>query len=80
MIVNSLIDLFLGIVRLAFNGLEIVGLPLQYINTLSTITAYGIWIVGLDVMAIIVTTIVGWWTIKMTVGLVIWIWELLPLT
>lgn len=80
MIVNSLIDLFLGIVRLAFNGLEIVGLPFQYISTLSTITAYGIWIVGLDVMAIIVTTIVGWWTIKMTVGLVLWIWELLPLT
>lgn len=80
MIVESVVDLFFNTVLLAFQGLEIVGLPFQTINALNTILVYGTWIVGADLMAIFATMIVTWWVIKLTVGLVIWIWELLPLT
>ena len=80
MIVETTVQLFFAILRGAFSGLEVVGLPLQLINTLQTILVYGIWVVGADIIAIFVATIVAWWGIKFTVGLVIWIWELLPLT
>lgn len=80
MIVTSLLDLFFNILRLAFSGLEVIHLPMQLINTLQTITVYGIWIVGADILGYFVTMIVGWWAIKFIVGLVVWLWELLPLT
>lgn len=80
MIVSGTVDLFFAILRGAFSGLEIIGLPLQFINTLQTIMVYGVWIVGADVISIFVTTIIAWWTIKLAVGLVVWLWELLPLT
>lgn len=80
MIVESMVDLFFGLLRNLLGGFEIIGLPYQYINVLNTITAYGVWIIGADVMAIFVTTIIAWWTIKLAVGLFVWVWELLPLT
>lgn len=80
MITESLLDLFLGIFRLLIGGFEIVGLPTQFINTLSTIMCYGTWVVGLDIMVIFVTNVIAWWTIKFSIGLFVWIWELLPFT
>ena len=71
MIVESLVDLFFAILRNALGGLEIIGLPHQIISTLTTISAYGTWIVGADIMALFVSSVVSWWTIKLAVGLVI---------
>lgn len=80
MIVETVVDLFFSMLSLAFSGLEIVGLPYQVINTLATISVYGVWIVGADILAIFVSLIVSWWLIKFVVGMVVWLWELLPLT
>ena len=80
MIVESIVDLFFASLSQAFLGLEIVGLPLQYINTIQTIIVYGTWIVGADIIAIFVAMIATWWTTKFVIGLVIWVWELLPFT
>lgn len=80
MIVEGVVGLFFSIFRTFLSGLEIVHLPYQFINVLSTILSYGIWIVGADVFGLFITSVVSWWVIKFTVGLVIWIWELLPLT
>lgn len=80
MIVESLVGFFCSMITALFNGFEIIGLPLQFINTLATITCYGAWVVGLDIISIFVATIVGWWAIKFIVGLAVFIWELLPLT
>lgn len=80
MIGEALIDLFFGLLRGAFAGMEFVALPTQLIQTLSTITAYGVWIVGVDIMALFVASVIVWWVIPMSIGLIIWIWERLPLT
>lgn len=80
MIVESLVDLFFNILTTAFSGMQIIGLPMDVIYVLQTILGYGIYIVGADLMAIMFTMIVSWWMIKFTVGFVIWVWELLPLT
>ena len=80
MIVETVVDLFFTVITYAFQGLEIIGLPYQLINSLATILSYGTWIVGADILALFTAMVVGWWTIKFAVGLVVFIWELLPLT
>lgn len=80
MIVEGLVGLFFDMLSLAFRGMEIVGLPFQLISVLQTILCYGVWIVGADIMAIFVSLVVGWWAVKFSVGLLVWLWELLPLT
>lgn len=80
MIVETLVDLFFNILRVAFGGLEIVKLPTDAINALHTIVVYGIWVVGADILALFVASIVFWWVTKFSVGLVVWIWERLPMT
>lgn len=80
MIIEGVLGLFFKVLGIAFQGLEVIALPHQVINTLATITAYGTWIVGIDILGIVLAVIVSWWMIKFTVGLVVWLWELLPLT
>lgn len=80
MIVESLVDVFFRLLSLAFQGFEFIGLPMQAINALQTLLVYGTWVVGADILAIFTGMIVMWWTVKLSVGLFIWLWELLPLT
>lgn len=80
MIVETVVDFFFAMMSTAFQGMEIIGLPYQVINTLQTILVYGTWIVGADILALFVSMVVGWWALKLGVGLVVFIWELLPLT
>lgn len=80
MIVESLVDLFFNILTTAFSGMQIIGLPMDFIYVLQNILGYGIYIVGADLMAILFAVVVSWWMIKFSVGLVLFIWELLPLT
>lgn len=80
MIGKTLIDVFFGIFRLFFGALEFVGLPTQLISTLSTILVYGNWIVGVDIMALFVGTVVFWWGVHLSIGLAVWLWKMLPLT
>lgn len=80
MIGEALIDLFFGIFRLLFGALEFVNLPTQLISTLSTILVYGNWVVGVDIMALFVGSVVIWWGVHLSIGLAVWVWERLPLT
>lgn len=80
MIIEGTLDLFFSLLEMAFSGLEAIYLPTQLINTLSTLMCYGVWVVGVDVLGYFVSAVVFWWTLKFTVGLVVWVWELLPLT
>ena len=80
MIVESVVNLFFRLFLGFFGGLEFVKLPTELINALQSILVYGVWVVGADLFALFVGTIVAWWIIKFTIGLVVFVWELLPLT
>lgn len=80
MIGEALIDLFLSIFRLLFGALEFINLPTQAIGALSTILVYGNWVVGVDILALFVGTVVFWWGVHLSIGLAVWVWEHLPLT
>ena len=80
MIGEALIDLFFGVFRLLFGSLEILNLPTQLISTLSTLLVYGNWVVGVDIMAIFVGSVVFWWGVHLSIGVAVWLWRMLPLT
>ena len=80
MIVEGLLDLFALLFQGALSGIEILTLPLDLMNFLQDILCYGIWVIGFDMMALVISSVLGWWVVKATVGLVIFIWKLLPLT
>lgn len=80
MVGEVLIDLCFGIFRLLFGALEFINLPTQLVNALGTIITYGVWIVGVDIMALFVGSVVLWWGVHLSIGLAIWLWKMLPLT
>lgn len=80
MIGESLINLFLNLFSGLFGAIEFVNLPTQLIQTLTTILAYGNWVVGIDIMALFAGSIIGWWAIDFTIGIAVWLWKMLPLT
>ena len=75
-LLNFTVNCFCGLL----NGLKILSLPVDMISALFTIIKYGNYIVGTDLMLIIFGSIMGWLTIRTTVGVVLFIWRLLPLT
>lgn len=80
MIGEALIDLFLGTFRLLFGAIEFVSLPTHLIATLGNILVYGNWVVGIDIMALFVGSVVFWWGVHLSIGLAVWLWKMLPLT
>lgn len=80
MIGEAFIDMFFGVFRILFGAVEIFQLPTQFINVLTSILAYGNWIVGVDIMILFVGCVVFWWVFHMSIGLIVWVWKLLPLT
>lgn len=80
MIGETLIDLFFSLFTGLFSAIEFVNLPLQTIGALANILVYGNWIVGIDILALFVGTVVFWWGVHMSIGLAVWLWKMLPLT
>lgn len=81
MIVTSLLGFFGGIFTSILTGIgNAVSLPSDLINVLATITGYGAWIVGSDLLLTIFACVTFWTSTKIVIGLFTYIWELLPLT
>lgn len=80
MVVESLVEWFLNFFTFTLDQLTILPLPLSFLDVLYDFLCYGTFIIGADFMAILIPSIVMWFTIRFTVGVVVFIWELLPLT
>lgn len=80
MIVESLVDVFIDIMTWAFTQISLVPLPLAMMDVLFDILCYGTWVIGADFMAIFLSVVTGWFLARFTVGLIVFLWELLPLT
>ena len=63
-----------------FSLFQIVDLPVNFIDVLLDILCYGVWVVGADLIAIILSNVVFWLTLKYQIGLIVWLWRLLPFT
>ena len=80
MIIELLVDFAVSIFSGLLNLCDFLSIPFDLVNPLATICSYGSWVVGADILLIFSGCVGFWWTFKMTVGIVKFIWQLLPLT
>jgi hypothetical protein len=72
--------MFVAFLDTLISAVSMVTLPIDMISALSTVSAYGSWIVGSDLLLIFATCVFTWTTIKIGIGLVLFVWRLLPFT
>ena len=80
MIVETVFSWACSFIQLLFSGFQILQLPANLIEVLANILCYGVWVVGADVLGIILTNVLFWLGFKYTLGMCIWFWRLLPFT
>ncbi|MGC6178118.1 hypothetical protein [Bacteroides xylanolyticus] len=80
MIIEFFINMFVAFLDTLISAVSMVTLPIDMISALSTVSAYGSWIVGSDLLLIFATCVFTWTTIKIGIGLVLFVWRLLPFT
>lgn len=80
MIIQTLVDFAVSILVGAIHGIEFLSLPLDLIEVLGSICAYGSWVVGSDILLIFAGNVAIWTGIKIAYGIIVYIWKLLPLT
>lgn len=80
MIIESLINVAVTLFSGIISGLNFFSIPTDLIDVLATVCVYGNWIVGADVLLLFSGCIAIWFLIKMSFGLILFIWEELPLT
>ena len=80
MIVEFFIKMFVAFLDTLISAVSMVTLPIDMISALSTVSAYGSWVVGSDLLLIFATCVFTWTTVKIGIGLVLFVWRLLPFT
>lgn len=84
MIFEFIFNMFFSILELALLGfkssVDFMGLGYDVMDGLATFTGYGSWVVGADLLAVFGASVMFWWVFKGTVGVVVFLWRLLPFT
>lgn len=80
MVVEALSDIVFWFIGLLFDGFSIISLPTNLITAVVDIMKYGIWILGLDLFVIVWSSIIFWIMFKLSAGILLFVWRLLPLT
>lgn len=80
MILEALINLFFDFLMSLFDTFHLITLPTDVIEALRNFVVYGGYVVGNDLLILFGTTIFSWVGLKLTVGISLRIWEMLPFT
>ncbi len=80
MILETIINIFCVMLDGLLSGFELVQIPKQGIEALATVTAYGSYVVGADLLLCFASVVATWMLMKITVGVGLFLWRLLPLT
>ena len=80
MVTETIMQVCSDILISALNGVSTLNLPTALIAILADYTAYGVWILGADLCLAVMSCVMFWIGVKLTLGVVIFIWRLLPFT
>lgn len=80
MILQGLASFAIWVLDLIFNGFNLISLPVSFISFLITILEFGAWVVGGAFLSLVFANIFFWLTFKLTAGLVLFVYRLIPLT
>ena len=79
MIIEFLLNIVIGFLTTAIDAVgSVITLPLNLITVLNTIWGYGCFILGSDLFVICMSCIFFWFSLRLAVGLVVFIWHLIP--
>lgn len=80
MIIESLCSFAIYIVDLILSGFTAISLPVNLVSFLVNVLEFGAWVVGGDFLALVFANIFIWYGFKLTAGLILFIYRLIPLT
>ena len=80
MIIEFFINLVTGFITSALSAAQVLTIPSDIAGALSTFMAYGNYVVGGDLLLLFATSVTTWMGLKLTVGVILFFWRLLPLT
>lgn len=80
MIIEFFVTIVTNLLTSALSAAQVLTIPSDVAGALSTFMAYGNYVVGGDLLLLFATSVTTWMTLKLTVGVVLFIWRLLPLT
>lgn len=77
--INIFVTFLEGIIT-SISSLPFLSIPVDSAYAIAKISVYGSWIVGADLMVVFGACVFFWTSVKLTAGLVLFVWRLLPLT
>ena len=80
MIVEFIVNCFCGLLDGVFLTVNFVSIPVNGIQVLGTFVSYGASIIGADLLLLFCSTVMMWSTLKLSLGLILFMWRLLPFT
>lgn len=80
MILEVLISFFTNFILGLLDLISLVSLPVDAVQVLQTFCVYGSYIVGRDLLMLFASLVFTWTAAKLSVGVGIRLWEMLPLT
>lgn len=80
MIVETLLDLSMSAIQIIFSFFQVITLPTDLMTFLLDIICYGTWVVGADLMAIVMSTVTIFYGARFGAGLLLFLWRFIPLT
>lgn len=80
MIVESITGWAFFLIETLFSTFQLVSLPVNLVQVLVDIMKFGAWVMGADLLSIVIANVGFWLTFKFGSGVVLFLWRLLPLT
>jgi hypothetical protein len=80
MIFETMLQFCTSLICTAVSLCGVITLPSNLLSTLQAVTCYGSYVVGSDLLLIFCSNVTFWLAAKVTIGLVLFIWRLLPFT
>ena len=81
MIAAALVDLVTSLISSLCSLIgDNVSIPSNLVQSLAGITGYGVWVIGADLLGIICGCVLFWLSVKFIWGLIVYIYDLIPMT
>lgn len=80
MIIEMMFNVFVGLMRATIGGSMGITLPVGLVAPLGQVAKYGSYVVGSDLLLSVCVCVFAWMTVRLTAGLIIFVWKLLPFT
>lgn len=78
MIIEALFHFARNILMFAFGVINYVPISYDAVQSLYEILCYGTWVVGADLLAVVCAQITFWIGVRLTVGLISFVWDWIP--